>query len=920
QRAGGAGLSLAELTLPAPSPALNSTCNVHDEFECGNGDCIDFSRTCDGVVHCKDKSDENRCRECSSPCPHPCPRGVYNNTCDEREFMCGNRQCIPKHFVCDHDDDCGDGSDESPECEYPTCGPHEFRCANGRCLSNRQWECDGEFDCHDHSDEAPKNPRCSSPGTCGGRGGSGAARLPHADRCRLRPATENKCNDSFFLCKNGKCIPEALLCDNNNDCTDGSDELNCFINECLNKKLSGCSQECEDLKIGYKALCARGLLCPRPQDDGKTCIDIDECSTTYPCSQKCINTLGSYKCLCIEGYKLKPDNPTSCKAVTEPFLIFANRYYLRKLNLDGSNYTLLKQVRGEAGSGSPCEAPTSLFSQQVLHRTGLSNPDGLAVDWVGGNLYWCDKGRDTIEVSKLNGAYRTVLVNSGLREPRALVVDVQNGYLYWTDWGDHSLIGKIGMDGTNRSVIVDTKITWPNGLTLDYINSRIYWADAREDYIEFASLDGSNRHTVLSQDIPHIFALTLFEDFIYWTDWETKSINRAHKTTGANKTLLISTLHRPMDIHIYHPYRQPDGEPRVPNHPCKTNNAGCSNLCLLSPGGGHKCACPTNFYLGSDGKTCVSNCTASQVTACLPLPAPACPCLRGHACAHLRVPPAVVSPGLSSSARLVPAVQLGAGCRVLACTHLPWAQAAPPSTYRLPSFGGAPGSQRPSGSAMAFCLPPSLPPTPGAGWGGLRVRTRGSLERASSEMGALGRVLWGRSLPGSSLPILSHPPHKLISLSQFVCKNDKCIPFWWKCDTEDDCGDRSDEPEDCRECQAGLTAARGVPAPGPAAQFSPVPSACALPAPAWRCLCRWSPEPCCCPGFGTAPPAPRSAALERGSEIRGTTRCPCAGCCPMEDESRRLLWERSCPLSAPQPRAGAGCPVPAEDPGGESGK
>lgn len=77
-----------------------------------------------------------------------------------------------------------------------------------------------------------------------------------------------------------------------------------------------------------------------------------------------------------------------------------------------------------------------------------------------------------------------------------------SSYLYWTDWGDHSLIGKIGMDGTNRSVIVDTKITWPNGLTLDYINSRIYWADAREDYIEFASLDGSNRHTGESTEAP----------------------------------------------------------------------------------------------------------------------------------------------------------------------------------------------------------------------------------------------------------------------------------------------------------------------------------------------------------------------------------------------------------------------------------
>lgn len=48
----------------------------------------------------------------------PCssPSTVYNSTCDDREFMCQNRQCIPKHFVCDHDRDCADGSDESPEC------------------------------------------------------------------------------------------------------------------------------------------------------------------------------------------------------------------------------------------------------------------------------------------------------------------------------------------------------------------------------------------------------------------------------------------------------------------------------------------------------------------------------------------------------------------------------------------------------------------------------------------------------------------------------------------------------------------------------------------------------------------------------------------------------------------------------------
>ena len=57
----------------------------------------------------------------------------------------------------------------------------------------------------------------------------------------------------------------------------------------------------------------------------------------------------------------------------------------------------------------------------------LRTPDGLAIDWLGDNLYWTDTGLDRIEVSRLDGTHRKILISDGLEEPRAIVLHPVKG-------------------------------------------------------------------------------------------------------------------------------------------------------------------------------------------------------------------------------------------------------------------------------------------------------------------------------------------------------------------------------------------------------------------------------------------------------------------------------------------------------------
>lgn len=41
------------------------------------------------------------------------------------------------------------------------------------------------------------------------------------------------------------------------------------------------------------------------------------------------------------------------------------------------------------------------------------------------------------------------------------------------------------------------------------------------------------------EELPHPFGLTQYQDFIYWTDFNLRSIERADKRTGLNRTVVL---------------------------------------------------------------------------------------------------------------------------------------------------------------------------------------------------------------------------------------------------------------------------------------------------------------------------------------------------------------------------------------------
>ncbi|XP_078118119.1 epidermal growth factor-like protein 6 isoform X2 [Sander vitreus] len=171
----------------------------------------------------------------------------------------------------------------------------------GVCRYGRRLECcygwkkNSKGQCEAQCDHGCKHGECVGPNKCKCFPGyTGKTCNQDLNECGLKPRPcEHRCMNTYgsykCYCLNGYTVMPDGSCANSMTCS-----------------IAHCQYGCEEVQGEIRCLCPSAGL--QLAQDGRTCVDIDECVTgknLCPYNRQCVNTFGSYFCKCQDGYDLK---------------------------------------------------------------------------------------------------------------------------------------------------------------------------------------------------------------------------------------------------------------------------------------------------------------------------------------------------------------------------------------------------------------------------------------------------------------------------------------------------------------------------------------------------------------------------------------------------------------------------------------